>query len=281
MVRYAVIAIVLVLILAIGGYFVAGFAYSQSKLNSAGDTYKTVIDHQNGQTDFFNSLDTKISAIDPSNPTQATIQQAQTAIQQLVTKAQTDEPQVESDDAALARAEAGLKQNQWLTAPERSTLDKRITKIEDLRSAPTAAKELLTDYQQYGSFVLALLDCATDITTLDSAASKHDLVALTAAVTKLKADATKGIGLDHAPGLAPEVDGFMHDLSKVADDFSALIAAAAAGNQAEITKAENALNTDGNKLGSYDFNAWDTTANQFFNDLKDLYNRNMDKANND
>ena len=277
----AVIAIVAILILAAGGYFVGGNFYAQNRINSAADTYNTVIDHQNSMADFFNTLNVKIASVDPNNPTKASVDQAKAPLQELVTRSQSAEPQVEADDASLANADDSLRQNQWLTALQKSSLDQKSTKIEDLRAALANAKEILTDYQQYAGFVLALLDCLNDILTIGNSGSSKDLVALTAAVSALKTDATKAIALDHAPGLAPEVDGFMQDLSKVADDFTALIQAAASKNSAGITKAENALNADGSKLDGFDFNAWDTTANGFYQNLIDEYNANIKKANQD
>lgn len=277
----AIIVIAVILIAAAGGYFVGGNIYAQNRVKSAGDTYNTVIGHQNSMADFFNTLNLNISAIDPNNPNKDSIQKARTPLQQLVDRSKSSEPQLEADDASLASADTSLKQNQWLTALQRSSLDKSSTKINDLRAALATAKEILVDYQQYGSFVLVLLDCATDVVTIGDAGSKTDIVAITAAVAALKTDATKGIALDHAPGLAPEVDGFMQDLVVVANDFTALLNAAASNNQAAITKAENTLNTDAAKLDTFDFNAWDTTANRFYQDLIDLYNRNIDKANKD
>ena len=276
----AIVAIVLVVLLVAGGYLVGGFVYAQGRINSAGDTYNSVIDHQNGMADFFNSLTTKLSGIDLSNPTKANVDQAKTSFQQLVDKSTRAQPQIDSDDASLAQADTGLKQNSWLTVLSKPSLDQRSAKIEDLRAALAAAKTIVTDYQQYGGFTLALLDCVNDLVNLETAGQNRDLSGMATASSSIKTDATKAIGLDHAPGLAPEVDTFMHDLSTVADDFTALINAATTGNQAAITTAENALDTDGKKLDSFDFTSWDTTASSFYQGLIDQYNSDISKANN-
>lgn len=276
---YAIVAIVLVIILAAGGYFVAGSVYAQSRLSSSLATYNKVIEHQNGMVDFFNSLSFKTSDIDPSSATKAAVQAAKAPYQQLISHAQSSEPQVEQDQASLVTVQADLKQNQWLTILSRSSLDRRSNKIDYLRGALDIAKEVLQDYAQYGSFVLTLLDCANDVLTIEDASSKHDFVGLSAAVAALKSDTAKGITLDHGPGLSADMDLFMHDLQRVANDFANLINAAATNNQSAITAAENTLTADGKKLDSYDFDAMDTSSKSFFTGLTDQYNRYIAQAN--
>src|SRR4051794_38364091 len=56
---FAIIGIILVLLLVGGGYFVAGQQYAKSRLDSAGGTYNSVIEHQNGMADFFKTLSFK------------------------------------------------------------------------------------------------------------------------------------------------------------------------------------------------------------------------------
>jgi hypothetical protein len=275
----AIIAVVLVLVIAAGGYFVAGTAYASSRVDAAGKTYNQVIDNENKLTTLFNTLQSQFGTIDTKNPTHATISQAKTVYAQLVTQSQDSIPQIDSDTQLLSTAGTKLKDNQWLTALSRSDLDARSAKIADLAAALAQGRMISTDLVQYGNFIVALLASIDDLLTIGEDASAHDLVGTTTAIGKMKTDVANGIQLDQAPGLAPDVDQFMHDLQSAANDFVALFSAAAAGNRAGLTQAEKALNSDSTKLDSYDSSAWATQADSYYGNLIDQYNALIDKAN--
>ena len=276
----AIIAIALVVLLVAGGYLIGGFVVAQGKLSSSRTTYNDVMNRQNQLTELMNGVNTKFGAVDVSNPTKQNVQQATTLTQQLVTDSQNALPRISNDDSALAGAQASLKDSEWLTVLSRSSLDQRSVKIGYLRSALQVAKTEMGDLVQYGNFSLALLAAVNDFLSIGDAAQNRDFPGMTSAVTTLKSDVAKGISLDHAPGLLSQVDLFMHDLMSVANDFSALISAAASGNSAAITKAENTLNTDTDKLQGYDFASWSAEAIRFYDNLKTEYNSDIDKANN-
>jgi hypothetical protein len=276
---FAILAIVLVVLLVAGGYLVGGFVVAQGELNSANDSYNTVVGHQNKLGEQFSTLTSQINAIDFNNASADNVKQAKTAYLQLVTQAQSSEPQVVSDDASLASADSKLKQNSWLTVISSGSLQTESKRIGYARAALAIAKTILDDSQQFGTFNATLMDAVNDLLTFTDAASKQDISTATAAVKSFQSDVAKGITEDKAPGLASSTDQFMHDLQTLANDFDKLLTAAVAGDQAGINSASAALDADNTKLDTYDFNAMDTESKAFFQKLNDQYQKQVDLAN--
>jgi len=274
-----IIVVVLVFVLG-GGYVVGGFVVAGSQNNSARQTYNAVTERENNLIEIFNGLSSHKDSTDPSNPTKADIAKDKTYYQDLVSKLKSAQPQVESDISALSAADSKLKENQWLTALSRSGLDQSARRVEYRQTALTVARTTLVDYVQYASFDVALLNAFNDAVTLSDAASGRDFVGAAAAVTSLKSDITAATALDHAPGLDPDVDSFMHDFLAVATDFGDLLSAVAAGDSNGVNKADQALNADGKKLDAHNTDAWTATTTTFYSNLIDQYNAANDKANN-
>ncbi len=275
----AIIVVVALVVLLAGGYVVAGFAYGQGQANSARNTYNAVTSRENSLIEIFNSVSTHTDSNDPNNPNKDAIAKDKAYYQQLVTQLQSAQPQVESDLSALAAADSKLKENQWLTPLSRSTLDQAARRVEYRQTALSVARTTLVDYAQYAGFNVALLTSFNDTLTFSDAATAHDFVAAAAAAAALKSDITTATGLDKAPGLDPDVDSYMHDYLAVATDLANLLTAAAAGNQAGLTRAEAALTADGKKLDAHDTAAWASTAKSFYDNLTAQYNTANDKAN--
>lgn len=273
------LVIVVVLIAAIGGYVVGGLAYANSRLTNAHSAYNKVVEHQNALTDTVNSAQTKFSSLDVSGTTTASLQTLKTTSTGVVTKAQQAQAQIDTDDASLASADNGLKENSWLTVLSRSDLDKYSAKIGHERKALATAKTLTTDYVQLYNFYAAVVDVFIDLDTIDAKASAHDLAGAAAASEKMKTDAGKAMSLDKAPGLPAEMDGLMKDLQSVATDFSTLINAALQGNETAFNNAETTLEADAKKVDGFDYNKADSAINSYYNPLIDAYNSEVDKAN--
>lgn len=274
------IVIVVVVIAAIGGYVVGGLAFAQTRLNSAHTTYNKVVDHQNSLTDTVNNAGKEFSGASVSDTTTAaSLQTFKTTMAGVVTKSQQAQPQIESDDAALASADAGLHENSWLTVLSRSELDKESTRIGHERKALAAARVLTTDYVQIGNFYQAFADVLIDFDMLGTKAQARDLTGVAAASAQLKTDATKAIALDKAPGLPPEMDTLLRDIQNIGTDFTNLINAAAQNNDAAVTAAENALQADVAKVEAFDFNKAGNEIDSYYQPLIDAYNSEVDKAN--
>lgn len=273
--------VVLLIVVAIGAYGVGGFLFAQGRINSATEAYNTVVDHQNKLNDFFANLDKQSSSSDPTTASADATKQNKSLFDQLVSQSQAAQPQVNSDDAALADADSKLHENEWLTVFSRSSLDKSSTQIRDARAALGVAKTVLADYIQYGNFFSSLDSAAIDLDTLGNDASASDLAGASTAVQALKADVAKALSLDKASGLPADVDTFMHDLQTLANDFETLLNAAIARDSTAAQTAAKAVDADTTKLDSYDFATFTTAAQAFYSNLIDQYNADIDKANKD
>jgi len=277
----AIVLVVLLLILVGGGYVVGGFVYANGKVNSATDAYNKVVDHENALTDLFNKLDAQFSTNNKNTATNSTdsIKQDKTLNLQLASQSQAAQPTVESDDQALATAASSLNENSWLTALSKSSLDKSANRISHARAALAVAKTILADSILYGTFYASVDDAALDLDALDTAFNAGDLNAIDSAITTLKSDVAKAIQEDSAPGVASQMDPFLKDLQKTANDFAALVAAARAGNSSGVNAAAAALEADSTKLDGYDFAAMGTSESAYYKALIDKYNTEVDAAN--
>jgi len=275
------VLVVLLVILAGGGYAVGGFVYANSKVNSATDAYNKVVDHENALTDLFNKLDAQFKSNnnDPASASSDSIKQDKTLNLQLASQSKSAQPTVESDDTALANAASSLNENSWLTALGKSSIDKSTTRINHARAALAIAKTILADSILYGTFYASVDDAALDLDALDTAANAGDLNAIDSAIQTLKSDVTKAIQEDNAPGVASQMDPFLKDLQKLATDFSALVAAVRAGDTNKVNTIVKQLDADTTKLDGYDFDAMGTSEQAYYKALIDKYNAEIDAAN--
>jgi len=274
-----VVAILLVLVAAIGGYVVVGLAYAQTRLDSARTSANTVVDHMNTLTETVDSVKTKLNAGSVSATTSATLQQNKSLVDTFVTSSQAAQSQIATDDASLAVADASLKESQWLTVLSRSRLDTESTRIGHIRASLAIAKTITSDYVQIGTFFQALYATSIDLETLGTKSSASDLTGAAAADVTLKADVAKAIQLDKAPGLPPAMDTALVDIQALAGDFATLLNAAAANNTSAAQSAYAALQTDGAKVQAVDFNSIGTSIDSFYQPLIDNYNSEVDQAN--
>jgi hypothetical protein len=281
--RGPVLAIVLIAALVLlggGGYLVGGFVYAQGKINSATDTYNSVVDHQNKLTDFFTSFSKQLDANnDPSKETSAALATEKSLYGQLVSQSEAAAPQIDTDDAALAKADASLKDNSWLTALSSGSLNNESTQLQDARAALAIAKTIVTDSIQYGKFMQAFDTASIDSDNLSKAVDANDGSAVVSDLATLKTDLSTAISLDSAPGLPPEMDTYLKLVQSVATDVSDLIAAVQAGDQNAFNDALNRFNSDNTKLDGYDFSTIISKAQSFYSGLIDQYNAQVDKAN--
>ena len=272
----AIILVVVVVLAAIGAYLVAGVAFAQNRLTTAHNAYNSVVGHQNDLNGTINSLNDKITGTDVSSVSGSTLQTDKETLVQIVSKSQAAQGQIDSDDASLAKADAGLKENQWLTVLRKSDIDKESTRIGHARKALGVAKVITNDYVQIGNFYQAFFDVLIDFETLGTKAQAQDLTGVAAADEKLKTDTTKAVSLDKAPGVPVEVDSFLHDVQTLATDFSALLNAR---TQAAASAAEKALQADLAKIEAVDWTKVSSDVDAFYKPLIDAYNSEVDKAN--
>ncbi len=276
----AIILVIVVLIAGGGGYLAAGFATANSKLNSSADSYNKVIDDQGKITDFFNNLSSQFSKIDLGSGTADSVQKEKSLYQQQVTKAQSSLPTVTTDDQTLANAEASLSQDSWLTVFSKSSLDSHAAKIEALRAAVKIGGQILNYYVKYGTFYVTMFSAIGDLDAMSTALDNHDLAGANTAVQAMKSDLAKAQTEDvSSAGISTQMPTVITLLQAFATDFSNLLSAAQAGNQAGINAAATAVDADASKLDKFDFNAAGTEEVNFYKQLIDSYNAAIDKAN--
>jgi hypothetical protein len=272
------VIVVVVLILAIIGYVGAGFAVAAGQISSADKTLNAVITNENAITAQFNSSKAA-SALD-TKATAAELQTNKTAVAQLVTQSQAAQPTITSDDASLASAQDSLKNNSWLTALSKSSLDQKSAKITHWRNALASAKTITTDYALLGTFVQSYDDTLIDFDNLITKSNASDFTGIAAALGSLKTDSAKAISLAGAPGLPPDMKAFLTDLQTEGDDFSKLLNDAIAGAADTTVQADiNKIGADDTKLAAHDIIAINTAITAFYGTLIDAYNSEVSKAN--
>ena len=273
----AIVLVVVIVVVALLAYAGVGFAYSQGRLSSAKDAYNGVVDHVNKYTDAMNALTNNLTKTNLSTATTADLQQTRTAVAGFVSTSQDAQGRIGPDDDSLSKASNDLQQNSWLTAINKSEIDKTTTRIGHLRKALGDAKVVTADYVQLGTFYESFYDMLIDF---DAIGSQSNASALSAGVAKIKTDVGKAISQDKAPGLPADMDSFLKDVQKTADDFTALLNAAAAGDQAGADAANTAVQNDATKLDAYDFNKIASSIDAFYKPMIDDYNAEVERANN-
>jgi hypothetical protein len=269
----AVIVIIIVVLGAAGGYLVGGYAFAQSRLNKAHDAYNTTVDHQNKLNDAVNSLNSTVTGSTGSSAA------AKTQLDQVVSLSQAAQTQIGTDDAALAAADGGLTENQWLTVFSRSSLDQASKRIGHERAALALAKSITADYVLIGGFYQAFYDTANDVGTLGTKASASDYSGAASANQTLKTDVAKAIQQDQAPGLPAEIDTYLKDIQSFSGNFGAVLNAIVAGDTKALTTATTALEADASKIQGFDLSKMDTEVGSYYQPLIDQYNAEIDKAN--
>jgi len=278
----AIIVAAIIVVVAVVAYAGIGYAYAQGRLSSSRNTYNSVVDHENKYTDTINALNGKLTGTNITSAASADLTADQALVGQLISQSQAAGPGIDSDDAALAKADSDLKQNQWLTAISRSDLDKMSTRIGHMRKALADAKTITADYVQLGTFYQTFLTVALDFDVLGTQfqSSNPNFTDFASALTKLKNDTTKAISLDKAPGLPADLDTFLKNVQAFTTDLTNLVNALASNDSAAANSAEAAATADGTKLDSTDFNSVGNAIASFYKPLIDDYNSEIDKANN-
>jgi hypothetical protein len=94
----------------------------------------------------------------------------------------------------------------------------------------------------------------------------------------MKGHVDTGLKLSNAPGLPADLHSAMVDLGKLATDFGTLLDAAAASDYTAITNADNAVQADANKLGTYDLNKILAEIDAYYKPMFDQIDSEMAKA---
>jgi hypothetical protein len=276
--RTTIIAVVIIVIVLAGiiGYAVTGLAYAQTKVGNANRKLSTVISHQNSLTATFTDLNAKFNTLSSSSSPDP--QQERALFDQFVANEKAAGTTDTQDDKSLVSARASLGEQQWLTLAARGNLDKEATKIDHARKALSIAKTAAAGYVQEGQFFQAYFDAAIDLEMLSSQVANADLSGATTTLTTMKTHVDKALQLSSAPGLPAELHALMVDFGTFVTDFGKLLAGVAAGDDSAITSAENAVQTDAAKLGTYNMDTILAEIGAYYKPMFDAVDSEMAKA---
>ena len=275
----AVIAIALVVVVA--GYAIAGFTFATSQVDSARTTYNAVVEHQNAITDTVNLFNTKFTTTSANAAATASDLKAdRSLLDQVVSESLAAEITSTADDASLAKAQASLTENAWLTVFNRSSLDNYSGKIGHERKALADSKTLAADYVGLAMFYQSFFDALIVFDTVGTKISASDFAGAIVDVATLKTDLAKALQASNAPGLPPEVRLFIIDFQTFATDESSLLTAVVASDVSAGQSLSPKVTADVTKLDSYDFTKIGNEIASYYKPLIDDYNFQISKANN-
>ena len=276
--RLTIIAIVIIVIVAIGiiGYAVTGLAYAQTRVGNADKTLNAVVSHQNSLNTTVADLNSKFNSLSTS----ATFdpQQARTLFQQFAATETAAGVTDDKDDASLAAARATLSQQEWLTIFARSSLDKEAAKIDHARKALSIAKTGADGYAQVGQFFQTYYGAQVDFELVSTQVASANLAGVSTTLATMKTDVDKGLQLSSSPGLPSELHTLMVDLGTLVTDFGKLLSVAAANDDTAITNAENAVQADADKLGTYNVDKIMGEIAAYYKPMFDTINLEMARA---
>jgi hypothetical protein len=276
--RMTIIAIVIVVIVVIGiiGYAVAGLGYAQTRVGNADKTLNTVVSHQNSLNTTVTDLNSKFNSL--STTTTFDPQQARTLFQQFAASETAAGVTDDQDDASLAAARSTLSRQDWLTILARSSLDKEAAKIDHARKALAIAKTAAAGYAQVGQFFQTYYGAQVDFELVSTQVASADLAGANTTLGTMKTDVDKGLQLSSSPGLPSELHTLMVDLGTLVTDFGKLLSAAATNDDTAITNAENSVQSDANKLGTYNVDKIMAEIAAYYKPMFDTINSEMAKA---
>lgn len=279
--RTVVIAVILaaVVVVAAIGYAGAGYALSSSRLDGARNVYNNVVTHQNAITDEFNTINSKLTAVNLTSSSPTDYQQSHDAYVQLVSQSQAAQPTISADDASLAAAQARLNENAWLTVLNRSNLNQVSAKIGHERNALASAKTITGDMVRLGTFFQSYDNAFLDLDMVSTKEQASDFSGAATAIAKLKTDAAKAIELSDAPGLPPEMKQLMTDMQTLAVDNAKLLDDAIKSDANAAQADVKAVEADVAKLEAYNYDMIINEVKAFYQPLINAFNSEVAKAN--
>jgi hypothetical protein len=279
-VRRTIAAILIVLIVAVIGYAIAGFTFATSRIDRARTTYNAVVAHQNAITDTVNLFNTKFTTTNTNAAATASDLKAdRSLLDQVVSESRAAEATSAADDVSLASAQASLTDNSWLTVFDRSSLDNYSRKIGHERKALGDSKTLAGDYVPLAMFYQSFFDTLIDFDVVGNKIQASDFAGAVADVATLKTDLGKALQATNAPGLPPEVRLFIIDFQTFATDETSLLVAVNSSDVSAGQALSPKVTADVTKLDSYDFTKIGTEIASYYTPLIDDYNSEISKAN--
>jgi len=273
-----IIAAVVIVIVLVGiiGYAVTGLAFAQTRVGNADRTLSTAISHQNNLNSTFTDLNSKFNSL--SSGAAFDPRQARTLFEQFAANETAAGVTNDQDDKSLATARATLGEKEWLTLIARASLDKEAAKIGHARKALSIAKTAAAGYVLDGQYFQMYFQVQVDFEQVNTQVASADFAGATATLTTMKTHVDKGLELSNAPGLPSELHSVMIDLGTLVNDFGKLLAAAASNDDTAVTNAENSVQVDASKLGTYKVDKIMAEIGAFYKPMFDTIDSEMAKA---
>jgi len=273
-----IIAAVVIVIVLVGiiGYAVTGLAFAQTRVGNADRTLSTVISHQNNLNSTFTDLNSKFNSL--SSGAAFDPRQARTLFEQFAANETAAGVTNDQDDKSLATARATLGEKEWLTLIARASLDTEAAKIGHARKALSIAKTAAAGYVLDGQYFQMYFQVQVDFEQVNTQVASADFAGATATLTTMKTHVDKGLELSNAPGLPSELHSVMIDLGTLVNDFGKLLAAAASNDDTAVTNAENSVQVDASKLGTYKVDKIMAEIGAFYKPMFDTIDSEMAKA---
>jgi hypothetical protein len=270
------IAVLGALIIGVILYAGAGIVYAGALTSSAERTLNTVVSHQNSLNTSFNEIDSEASALGGSgtfNP-----QQAVGLVDRSVTSSQVAALTISRDDSLLASVQGQLDSSRWLTLAGHSTVDRESARVGHARNALGAARMIAADQMLDGHFWHALYTALGELDTLNNQAGSGDYASAKSTQAKLQTDVAQAVQQSTAPGLPPDLHSLMVDLQTFVSDFGKQLDAQTAGDEAAVAQYQSSLDSDRNKLATYNVDKIGSEIEAFYRPMIERFNSEIAAA---
>lgn len=251
-----------------GGYGVAGYVSASNRLTAANRAVSAAVDHRQ-------SFDAA-----PSSPigNSSGAASPRAAADKFVQAWSTQSSTIASDDAALASAESGLQQQEWLTLVRRGNLDTASARIGHARKALAAAHFVAAERMKEGPFLQVYADIYNDLTTAAAAAQAGDLGGAQTIASTMVHDIDRAMGMLNDPQFPPELRQLLTGLRAFGQDVIDYLTALRAGDKAATASLATKANTDLATVESIDTSSIQTKIDQYYQPYLDTYHSELKRA---
>ena len=268
------VLIVLVL-LAVIGYALAGYVLASSRISAATGAIGTLDAHRSYVNTTFDLLEQQGATLG----TQADGSMGKATATSMVSESQGLRSSLSGDDQGLAAARANLDDQRWLTSLSQGRLAAEAARIDHGRKAVATVRAAAVDYGLFGHFLEDYYQAQIDLDALLTDASAGDVVGMANVEGTLKDDLTKALQSSaNVAGLPTELHDRLIDLQTYANDFGKLLNAYVTHDQSGYDAAGKALQADAAKLRAYDPAAPVAKIKTYYQRYRADFNLEMDQA---
>ena len=268
--KLAAAVLLIVLIAAVIAYAVAGMTYAAARVAAADHTLNNVVSHQNTLNATFTDINVQLGSLNSDSSFKP--QDMVALVDRSVASSELAAATINSDDASLRDALAGLGQSSWLAMVDRSNLDKEASRIGHARNALGAARIVAADKVLEGKFWHSVYSGLGDLGKLNGQISSGDLASARSTLATMRSDIDHAASQSSAEPLPAELGGLVKDLQTFVIDYGNQLDAQIAGDDASVTSYQASVQADLVKVGQYDIGAIAKKIDAFYKPLIDRFN---------